>query len=522
MSSSRSDCAAMPSRVADEDRVVAGDGARRSRGCPASSIACASALAYPDGVVTTTSVAAGSTVSGVPAHGGAERAQAVAVARAGRRIDQPCRSERAPSRARARRCRARRSSARPRSRSPGAPTRPRACVDSARSRTSSRIALCRSRRFIVCGTLAQYACSERESAASTSLRRSTVSGGARRRTFSPALRTRSPCSRAASTTSAAAARSSSMPDEQAARPGRSTTPASDGGSCRGSRSRAPSLARGARRRSLDDGARSGAGDRVARRTSIRGRPARTRPRRRRRRGARRSGARSRGPSRGSRDRGARRAARRRRTCPVRPTPVCTSSTAEQRRGSADAAATKSASSGTTPPSPRIGSSRTSPTSLVDGGLERTRRRSAARSAHRRGAARRPLACRAARSTDSAPSVLPWKPPSSATTPRFPVSLACVLERGLDRLRARVAEEGLRTAEPLGQELRELLAGSRAVQVRRVPEPVELRVRSRERSRMAVAERDDGDPAAEVEVLAAVASSQTRQPSPRTIVRSARA
>src|SRR5687767_13240021 len=38
-----------------------------------------------------------------------------------------------------------------------------AWVESARSRTRSRIALCRSRRFIVCGTLAEYAVEDPES-----------------------------------------------------------------------------------------------------------------------------------------------------------------------------------------------------------------------------------------------------------------------------------------------------------------------------------------------------------------------
>src|SRR5262245_31408198 len=36
-----------------------------------------------------------------------------------------------------------------------------AWVESARSRTSSRIAACRFRRFIVCGTVAEYACNSR-------------------------------------------------------------------------------------------------------------------------------------------------------------------------------------------------------------------------------------------------------------------------------------------------------------------------------------------------------------------------
>ena len=71
-----------------------------------------------------------------------------------------------------------------------------ACVESARSRTSSRIAFCRSRRFIVCGRLAEYASKDGERLVRPR-RRSTVSGGARRTTCSPAVSTSSPFSRAA-------------------------------------------------------------------------------------------------------------------------------------------------------------------------------------------------------------------------------------------------------------------------------------------------------------------------------------
>ena len=58
------------------------------------------------------------------------------------------------------------------------------------------------------------------------------------------------------------------------------------------------------------------------------------------------------------------------------------------------------------------------------------------------------------------------------------------------------------SESRGQKARELLRRLCPVQVRRVPEPVELRVRGRERCRMAVPERNDGDAPAEVEVLTA--------------------
>ena len=100
-----------------------------------------------------------------------------------------------------------------------------------------------------------------------------------------------------------------------------------------------------------------------------------------------------------------------------------------------------------------------------------------------------------------------RPPVEPTFERHDAGLARrlarVLDRRLDRLGARVAEEGLRTSEAIGERRRELLGGLGAVQVRDVPQPFELRLRSRERSGMAVTQRHDGDPAAEVEVLTPV-------------------
>ena len=87
-------------------------------------------------------------------------------------------------------------------------------------------------------------------------------------------------------------------------------------------------------------------------------------------------------------------------------------------------------------------------------------------------------------------------------PRPAGRLARVLERRLDRLGAGVAEERLRAAEAVGQPPGERCHRLRPVEVRRVPEPVELLVRGRERRRMAVAERDDGDAGDEVEVALA--------------------
>ena len=106
-------------------------------------------------------------------------------------------------------------------------------------------------------------------------------------------------------------------------------------------------------------------------------------------------------------------------------------------------------------------------------------------------------------TESAPSVRPWKPPSSATTPGLPVALRAYLSAASIGLGARVAEERLRSAEASRRGRGELLRGLGAVEVRRVPEALELRLRRGERRRMAMAERDDRDPAAEVEVLAPV-------------------
>src|SRR5581483_1697090 len=86
-------------------------------------------------------------------------------------------------------------------------------------------------------------------------------------------------------------------------------------------------------------------------------------------------------------------------------------------------------------------------------------------------------------------------------------LARVLDRRLVRLRAGVAEEGRRAAEALGKQRGELGHRLAPEEVGDVPEPVELPVRGRERSRVPVAEADDGDPAGEVEVAAAIAGEE---------------
>ena len=78
-------------------------------------------------------------------------------------------------------------------------------------------------------------------------------------------------------------------------------------------------------------------------------------------------------------------------------------------------------------------------------------------------------------------------------------LACHLERGLVRLGTGVAEERLRTTHAFGQETREPDHGLGPVEIRRVPELVQLRVRRRGHGGMPMAEPDDGDPPDEVEV-----------------------
>ena len=71
-------------------------------------------------------------------------------------------------------------------------------------------------------------------------------------------------------------------------------------------------------------------------------------------------------------------------------------------------------------------------------------------------------------------------------PGTPGRLACDLQRRLVGLRAGVAEEGAAAGKALGQQPRELEHRLRPVEVRRVPEPVELLVGGRERRRRTVA------------------------------------
>jgi hypothetical protein len=101
---------------------------------------------------------------------------------------------------------------------------------------------------------------------------------------------------------------------------------------------------------------------------------------------------------------------------------------------------------------------------------------------------------------------PERPPVEGAVerddPGSPGRLPRVLERGLDRLRAGVAEERLSAAEASREARRELRRGLRPIEVGDVPQPLELRLGGGERRRVEVPEADDGDPADEVEVAAA--------------------
>ena len=80
--------------------------------------------------------------------------------------------------------------------------------------------------------------------------------------------------------------------------------------------------------------------------------------------------------------------------------------------------------------------------------------------------------------DSAPTVQAVERALERHDAVLPGRLARVLDRGLDRLRPRVAEERLRAraAEPVGEPAGELCGRQRAEEVRGVPDSVELLVR----------------------------------------------
>ena len=252
----------------------------------------------------------------------------------------------------------------------------------------------------------------------------TVSGGASRTTSSPAVRTRRPCSRAAATTSPAGDPRDGADEQPAAAdarrpPGSAREPL---GELRASHAR---RSREARRRPRRRPRLPRPPTRDSRRTSSRGRRARAHPRRRRRRAARRSEARW-------------------------PRPLARAT----RSGRTPERLEREERSGATDPGLHLVEAEER-RELGRGGHERLLERDDASLAEHRleqdqpdlVVDRRPQrvdvvrrdeanagderlererASRAGRSTESAPSVRPWNPPSSATTPGLPVALRAYL------------------------------------------------------------------------------------------------
>ena len=162
--------------------------------------------------------------------------------------------------------------------------------------------------------------------------------------------------------------------------------------------------------------------------------------------------------------------------PLRPTPVCTSSrisSAPCSSASARACASISGGSGCTPPSPCTGSSRiaavSAPTCSSPNFAPGTSGSNAARFAGW------PV-------TESAPSVRPWNEPSSATISVLPVALRAHLIAASFASAPELQKKRLRTAEAVRQLRGELLHRLREVEVRDVPQLLELCVRRRERCR----------------------------------------
>ena len=174
-----------------------------------------------------------------------------------------------------------------------------------------------------------------------------------------------------------------------------------------------------------------------------------------------------------------------------------------RRRAPRASASVSVVSGRTPPSPWTGSRKIAAVSGPDGAGERLGRREA--DARDERLERRPLR-RLAGDRERAHRA-PVERAFERDELGLPGRLARPLDRRLDRLGARVAEERVRAAEPVGEQPGELLHRLGRVEVRDVPEPLELLLRGLERRRVAVAEADDGDPGDEVEVALAVVGDQ---------------
>ena len=102
--------------------------------------------------------------------------------------------------------------------------------------------------------------------------------------------------------------------------------------------------------------------------------------------------------------------------------------------------------------------------------------------------------------ESAPSVRPWKPPSSATIRVRPVALRAILSAASFASAPELQKNACAAFEALGEQRGEPQHRLRPVEVRGMPEPVELLLRGRERTRRTMAETDNGDPGDEVEVL----------------------
>ena len=272
---------------------------------------------------------------------------------------------------------------------------------------------------------------------------------------------------------------------------------------------------------LEHGARGGAGDRVA--AEGRGVVARLEARsvRRRRRATRRSAGRSRAPWRASPRPASRRAAPRRRTR------RCGRRRSAPRRGRAARRARRRARAPRRVTPARADARRPRPARARAGsrpcsaptcsasvsGVANTRPgRSGSNAARFAGC---PV-------TESAPNVRPWNEPSSATTSVRPVALRAHLSAASIDSAPELQKNALAPPKRSDSSAASSLHRLGEVEVRHVPEPVELRVGGRERRRMAVAEPDDCDAGEEVEVALAGRRRSSHAPSPSTNVTGRRA
>ena len=107
-------------------------------------------------------------------------------------------------------------------------------------------------------------------------------------------------------------------------------------------------------------------------------------------------------------------------------------------------------------------------------------------------------------------------------PGLPVALRAYFSAASIASAPELQKKACAPPKRVGQPLGELLHRLGPVEVRDVPEPVELRVRGGERRGMAVAEADDGDPREEVEVARARPRRRPTRPRRATSVTSWRA